>query len=153
MLNNEKYLENPVTCCFVFDVIIRTSLLSIKVIYQFFNNTFAWAGIIFLAKGTLSFSALIIATISCWSVNSSLDIPSKHFFKWGCTRNGSLVSDRISSSSSFDRKKNLMVQKIPKLKSTECQFQKTYKSIWKKCTTIIYLINGRSTRHIAHRNL
>ena len=48
-------------------------------------------------------------TISCCSVNSSRAMPSKHFFKCGCTRIGSLVSDRISSSSSLDRKKNLEV--------------------------------------------
>lgn len=50
-------------------------------------------------------------TISSLSVNSSLAIPSKHFFRWGCTRRGSLVSDKISSSSSFDRKKNLFQSK------------------------------------------
>lgn len=50
-------------------------------------------------------------TISKLSVNSSLAIPSKHFFKCGCTRRGSLVSDKISSSSSFDRKKNLFQSK------------------------------------------
>lgn len=50
-------------------------------------------------------------TISRLSINSSLAIPSKHFFKCGCTRRGSLVSDKISSSSSFDRKKNLFQSK------------------------------------------
>lgn len=38
---------------------------------------------------------------------SSLEMPSKHFLRWGCTRSGSLVSDRISSISSLDKKKNL----------------------------------------------
>ena len=70
-------------------------------------RTFALAGTILLENGTVSFSLLIMPTISCSSVNSSLAMPSKHFFKWGWTRNGSLVSDRISSSSSLDRKKNL----------------------------------------------
>ena len=69
--------------------------------------TLALAGMIFLQNGTISFSELIIPTTSWSSVNSSLAIPSKHFFRWGCTRSGSLVSDRISSSSSFDKKKNL----------------------------------------------
>lgn len=49
--------------------------------------------------------------ISRLSVNSSLAIPSKHFFKCGCTRSGSFVSDKISRSSSFDRKKNLAQSK------------------------------------------
>ena len=58
-------------------------------------------------KGTTSFSLLIMLTTSCFSVNSSFAMPSKHFLRWGCTRVGSLVSDRISNSSSLDRKKNL----------------------------------------------
>lgn len=64
-------------------------------------------------------------TISRLSVNSSLAIPSKHFFKWGCTRRGSFVSDKISSSSSFDRKKNLFQSKGRwQLESAEnCFFQ------------------------------
>lgn len=41
------------------------------------------------------------------SVNSKFAIPSKHFFKCGCTLVGSLVSDKISSNSSLDKKKNL----------------------------------------------
>ena len=45
--------------------------------------------------------------ISCCSLNSRREIPSKHFFRCGCTRSGSFVSDKISSSSSLDRKKNL----------------------------------------------
>ncbi len=32
-------------------------------------------------------------------------MPSKHFCRCGCTLDGSFVSDRISSISSFDRKK------------------------------------------------
>ena len=71
------------------------------------KQTFALAGIILVEKGTFSFSALIIPTTSWSSVNSSRAIPSKHFFKCGCTRKGSLVSDRISSNSSLDKKKNL----------------------------------------------
>lgn len=60
-------------------------------------------------KGTLSFSLLIIP-FTCWSsVNMRLPIPSKHFFRWGCTRRGSLVSDKISNSSSLERKKNLWI--------------------------------------------
>jgi hypothetical protein len=62
-------------------------------------------------NGTVSFSELIMPLISRLSVNSSLAIPSKHFFKCGCTRSGSFVSDKISRSSSFDRKKNLFQSK------------------------------------------
>lgn len=35
----------------------------------------------------------------------SVEMPSKHFLRCGCTRVGSLVLLRISSISSFDRKK------------------------------------------------
>jgi hypothetical protein len=81
----------------------------------------------------ISFSELIMPTISRLSVNSSLAIPSKHFFKCGCTRRGSFVSDNISSSSSFDRKKNLFQSKarwllesllrasVPNRSDTPCQ--------------------------------
>lgn len=48
-----------------------------------------------------------LAWISRFGRKSSLEIPSKHFFRWGCTRRGSLVSDKISSISSLDKKKNL----------------------------------------------
>lgn len=48
-----------------------------------------------------------LAWISRLGRKSSLEIPSKHFLRWGCTRSGSLVSDRISSISSLDKKKNL----------------------------------------------
>jgi len=58
-------------------------------------------------NGTISFSDEIIPTMSLSSVNSSLAMPSKHFLRCGWTRIGSFVSDRISSSSSLDRKKNL----------------------------------------------
>lgn len=73
-------------------------------------------------KGTVSFSELIMPTISKSSVNSSLAMPSKHFFRCGCTRSGSLVSDRISSSSSFDRKKNLFQSEEPALNSSQTHF-------------------------------
>ncbi len=73
--------------------------------------TFALAGTIFCTNGTVSFSEDIMPTISCESLNSNLAIPSKHFFRWGWTRSGSFVSDRISSNSSFDRKKNLEWEK------------------------------------------
>ena len=39
-------------------------------------------------------------------LNSSLSIASKHLRRNGLTRSASFVSERISSSSSFDRKKN-----------------------------------------------
>ena len=60
-----------------------------------------------LVNGTISFSADSMAVITFSSVKVSWEMPSKHFFKWGCTRNGSLVSERISNNSSLDRKKNL----------------------------------------------
>ena len=41
-----------------------------------------------------------------WFFFSFFFITSKHFLRWGCTLVGSLVSDRISSSSSLERKKN-----------------------------------------------
>lgn len=71
------------------------------------RHTLALAGWILLTKGTTSPSADFIPTISCCSVKERRLMPSKHFFKWGWTLNGSLVSDKISSSSSFERKKNL----------------------------------------------
>ena len=55
---------------------------------------------------TFSPSLLNMAWISSLLSNSSLAMPSKHFFRWGCTRSGSLVSDRISNISSLDKKKN-----------------------------------------------
>lgn len=58
-------------------------------------------------SSTRSPSLLNMAWMSRLGRKSSLAMPSKHFFKWGCTRMGSLVSERISSISSFDRKKNL----------------------------------------------
>ncbi len=58
-------------------------------------------------SSTRSPSLLYMAWMSKLGRKSSLAMPSKHFFKWGCTRIGSLVSERISSISSFDRKKNL----------------------------------------------
>lgn len=61
----------------------------------------------FSVKGTLSFSELIMPVMAISLVKSSLAMPSKHFLRWGCTHSGSLVCDRISSSSSLDRKKNL----------------------------------------------
>lgn len=62
---------------------------------------------IFSMSSTRSPSLLYMAWMSRLGRKSSLAMPSKHFFKWGCTRMGSLVSERISSISSLDRKKNL----------------------------------------------
>ena len=67
----------------------------------------ASAGIMTREKGTFSFSADSMAWITLSALKVRHSMPSKHFFRWGCTRNGSLVSDKISSSSSLDRKKNL----------------------------------------------
>lgn len=57
-----------------------------------------------------------LAWISRLGRKSSLEIPSKHFFRWGCTSKGSLVSDSISSISSLDKKKNLAGALVVSLK-------------------------------------
>ena len=77
---------------------------------------------------TCSFSLLIIPLTSWLSVKFSLAIPSKHFFKWGCTLSGSFVSDNISSNSSLDKKKNLRNYKNThhKLQYTWCTHIDTY---------------------------
>ena len=61
-------------------------LFAVVAVHVAMNNivpvhTLALAGMIFVLNGTISFSALIIPTISCSSVNSSLAMPSKHFFR------------------------------------------------------------------------
>lgn len=84
---------------------LSNSIWGIKTLYRLW--TFASDGLILPLNGTISRSALIIPIISSSSVNSSWWIPSKHFFRCGCTRSGSFVSERISNSSSFDKKKNL----------------------------------------------
>ena len=57
-------------------------------------------------KGTSSSSSEIMAVMRKSSPsNLSFATPSKHFFRCGCTRVGSFVSDKISSISSLDRKK------------------------------------------------
>ena len=66
-----------------------------------------FAGMTLFEKWTTSSSADTMAIISLVRVKSNLAIPSKHFFRWGCTRRGSFVSERISRSSSLDKKKNL----------------------------------------------
>ena len=58
-------------------------------------------------NSTFSPSLLNIECMSSLSSNPRLPMPSKHFLRWGWTRSGSFVSDRISSISSLDRKKNL----------------------------------------------
>ena len=58
-------------------------------------------------KDTASPSTLCIAVMTRLSLNFKLSMPSKHFLRCGCTRVGSFVSDRISSISSLDKKKNL----------------------------------------------
>lgn len=84
--------------------IVKDSFLACR--SHFSTDPCAVLGLNLSTSGTTSPSAEIMAVMSrlCW--NSSRLIPSKHFFKWGCTRNGSFVSDRISSISSFERKKN-----------------------------------------------
>ena len=57
------------------------------------------AGLVFIGPGT---EAIAVMVPSRWKV--SLAMPSKHLERWGCTRVGSLVSARISSISSFDKK-------------------------------------------------
>lgn len=71
------------------------------------TRPFASAGMILRGKSTFSFSADSMATMTFSKLKVSWAIPSKHFLRWGWTRRGSLVSDKISRSSSLDRKKNL----------------------------------------------
>ncbi len=61
-------------------------------------------GLNVFTNGTFSPSSLIMAVISMLGWNSIEWMPSKIFFKNGCTRNGSFVSARISRSSSLERK-------------------------------------------------
>ncbi len=70
------------------------------------------------ARRTFSPSELNIPRISSCLSKSSFPIPSKHFLRCGCTRRGSFVSDRISSISSFDRKKNLSAERRTSSKRT-----------------------------------
>lgn len=76
-----------------------------------------------------------LAWISRLGRKSNLEIPSKHFFRWGCTRSGSLVSDRISSISSLDKKKNLAAVAVRNM--TSCDFfnkelvKKTQKHVYR----------------------
>mmetsp|Transcript_2479 Transcript_2479/g.8840 ORF Transcript_2479/g.8840 Transcript_2479/m.8840 type:complete len:210 (+) Transcript_2479:320-949(+) len=63
------------------------------------------AGSISFARGTTSPSTDTIFVMVTLGVNSTSLIASKHFFMKGCTLSGSLASDRISRSSSFERKK------------------------------------------------
>ena len=57
-------------------------------------------------NGIISFSRLIISVIKLFSPNFTRLIPSKHFFKWGCTLVTSFVCERMDRSSSLDKKKN-----------------------------------------------
>ena len=57
-------------------------------------------------KGTVSFSTETMPWMTLCSSKLSVLMPSKHFFRCGCTRSGSLVSERICSSSSLERKKS-----------------------------------------------
>ena len=61
-------------------------------------------GLKVLTSCTLSPSAEIMAVTVRSSSNLILLMPSKIFFRKGWTRRGSLVSDKISKSSSFDKK-------------------------------------------------
>lgn len=75
--------------------------------FLLFPLTRALAGMTRLLNWTSSPSAEIMPSISCCGEKCRELMPSKHFLRWGCTRCGSFVSDRISSSSSLDKKKNL----------------------------------------------
>mmetsp|Transcript_9298 Transcript_9298/g.39087 ORF Transcript_9298/g.39087 Transcript_9298/m.39087 type:complete len:235 (+) Transcript_9298:233-937(+) len=70
------------------------------------STAFVSAGSISLLSGTRSPSTEIIARIVTLSVNSTSFTASKHFFMNGWIFSGSFASERISSSSSLDRKKN-----------------------------------------------
>ena len=63
-------------------------------------------GLVMRVNTTFSLSTLYMAVMSRFSWNSNALMPSKHFFKNGCTRRGSFVSDKISNNSSLDKKKN-----------------------------------------------
>lgn len=74
-----------------------------------------------------------LAWISRLGRKSSLEIPSKHFFRWGCTRSGSLVSDRISSISSLDKKKKLGAALVVSIKSFDMNKESNKKNTAKEC--------------------
>ena len=57
-----------------------------------------------VANVTFSPSSESIAVTSIFFWNSSRWIASNTFLRKGCTRSGSFVSDKISSSSSLERK-------------------------------------------------
>jgi hypothetical protein len=108
----ELDLRNPggiyeTPCIVASDQPISGSYSTVQVQYSICIYTCASAGIICPLNDTISCSAEIMPVITCSFVNCRRLMPSKHFFKYGCTHKGSFVSDRISSSSLFDRKKNL----------------------------------------------
>ena len=70
------------------------------------STAFVSAGLISFERATRSPSTEIMARMVTSSLNSTSLTASKHFFMKGWIFKGSLASDRISSSSSFDRKKN-----------------------------------------------
>ena len=58
-----------------------------------------------VSNATRSFSTERMPVMMSSLVKSSAAIPSKHFLRWGWTRSGSFVSERIWNGSSFERKK------------------------------------------------
>ena len=74
---------------------------------HFSTRPFASAGTILWTKRTCSFSADSMPRMTVSELKVNWAMPSKHFLRCGWTRRGSFVSDRISSNSSFERKKNL----------------------------------------------
>lgn len=75
-----------------------------------------------------------LAWISRFGRKSSLEMPSKHFFRCGCTSSGSLVSDRISSISSLDRKKNLAAAAVtPSINICDITIELDKKAMLQNC--------------------
>jgi hypothetical protein len=68
------------------------------------SSTLRPTGLMGSTKATISFSADTISVICRSSSKVTRCMASKHFLRCGCTLCGSLVSDRISSSSSLERK-------------------------------------------------
>lgn len=100
VIKSEKRL-----CCF--KIIPKKNINLFTSWSHFSTSPLAFAGIILITSSTFSFSADSMCVISFLGLNVSFAIPSKHFFRCGWTLSGSFVSERISMSSSLDRKKNL----------------------------------------------
>lgn len=95
-------------------------------------------------SSTRSPSELYMALISRLDRNSNLAMPSKHFFRCGWTLSGSLVSDKISSISSLDKKKNLERKYVNK--NVLVTRHHTPESLWNYSTTDYLSYRGKKSR-------